>query len=103
MKISEIVIRNFRSLKDVTINPYQFNIFVGQNNHGKSNLFEAVEWFYNGKGNIQDIKHCQAAHSEDVEVEIEFSDVQLGIEQISNATNQEKLKKVWLFGISRDG
>jgi len=93
MKISEIRISNFRSLKYVVVTPHAFNIFVGQNNHGKSNLFEAVEWFYGGKGDIQELKHCDAG-SEDIEVEVTFSDAQEGIEQISNESNQTKLKKV---------
>lgn len=93
MRIDEITIKNFRSIKEATINPQRFNIFVGQNNHGKSNLFEAIEWFYTGKGNIQDIKHCDA-EDESIEVEIKFSGVQEGIKHISNSTNQEKLKKV---------
>ncbi len=94
MRIQKIKIKNFRSLQDVTISPEKFNIFVGQNNHGKSNLFEAVEWFYTGKGNFSDIKHCNAKEDEFIEVEIEFSDVQQGISQITHSDNQKKLKKV---------
>ncbi|USE34046.1 AAA family ATPase [Endozoicomonas sp. SCSIO W0465] len=94
MKIKEIKISNFRSIKEAKFTPSSFNVFVGQNNHGKSNLFEAVEWFYNGKGNIQEIRHCDSIAEEHVEVEIVFSDVQDGLAQISNETNQEKLRKV---------
>ena len=54
MKIKEIRINNFRSIKEVVVNPSRFNVLVGQNNHGKSNFFEAVEWFYGGKGNIDE-------------------------------------------------
>ncbi len=43
MRIEKITIKNFRSIKEAIINPQRFNIFVGQNNHGKSNLFEAIE------------------------------------------------------------
>jgi putative ATP-dependent endonuclease of the OLD family len=60
----------------------------------KLNLLEAIEWFYSGKGNIQEIKHCDASENEFIEVEITFLDVQEGIKQISNSTNQEKLKNI---------
>jgi predicted ATP-dependent endonuclease of OLD family len=94
MKISKIKINNFRSLRSVELRPSAFNVFVGQNNHGKSNLFDAVEWFYTGKGDLGDIKYCDADENEHVEVEIEFSGVQEGISYISNEVNQEKLKNI---------
>lgn len=94
MKIKEIRIKNFRSIKEVTVNPARFNILVGQNNHGKSNFIEAIEWFYNGKGNIEEIRHCDAASDEFIEVEVVFDDVQAGIPHISNETNQQKLRNI---------
>ncbi len=44
MRISKIVIQKFRSISDAEILPSEFSLFVGQNNHGKTNLFEAIEW-----------------------------------------------------------
>ena len=41
MKISKIKIANFRSLKKVEVTPSNFNVNVGQNNHGKTNFFES--------------------------------------------------------------
>ena len=32
-----------KGIKEANITPSQFNIFVGQNNHGKTNLFEALD------------------------------------------------------------
>ena len=59
MKISRIKIENFRSIKSTEFVTSDFNIFVGQNNCGKTNFFEAIEFFYNGgKGyNINDLKY----------------------------------------------
>ena len=91
MKISRLIIQNFRSIKSVDIEPNTFNIFVGRNNHGKSNIFEAVEWFYSGKGEIESIKRAGAGAEEDVLVEVEFSGVKASIGHISNADNQKKL------------
>ncbi|WP_168926775.1 ATP-dependent nuclease [Nitrincola schmidtii] len=94
MKIKAILIKNFRSIKDVVLTPSKFNILVGQNNHGKSNFFEAIEWFYNGKGDIFEIRHCDASSDEEVEVEIVFGDVQAGIAHITNEENQKKLRSI---------
>ncbi len=94
MKISKLIIRNFRSLRDVAFEPGGFNILVGRNNHGKSNLFEAVEWFYSGKGDLAELRHAGAAEDEEIVVEIQFSGVQAGLEQISNKDNQQKLKNI---------
>lgn len=94
MKISSITIKNFRSLRDVTFIPSGFNILVGRNNHGKSNVFEAIEWFYFGKGELTDIRHAKAPKDVEVVVEIDFSGAQAGLEQISNKDNQQKLKNI---------
>ena len=49
MKINKIRIKNFKSIEDEEIELTDFNTIVGQNNHGKTNLYEAIEWFYNSK------------------------------------------------------
>lgn len=94
MKISKLTIQNFRSLKEVEFSPGGFNILVGRNNHGKSNIFEAIEWFYSGKGDPNEIRFAGAALDDETVVEVEFSGAQLGISRISNAENQQKLKNV---------
>lgn len=94
MKISRLTIRNFRSLRDVAFEPSGFNVLVGRNNHGKSNLFDAVEWFYSGKGDVSELLHAGANEGEEIVVEIEFSGVQTGLEQISNKDNQQKLRNI---------
>lgn len=45
MKITRIRIENFRSIKETEFITSDFNIFVGQNNCGKTNFFEALEFF----------------------------------------------------------
>ncbi len=48
-----IRIENFRSLKDVTLELNDVNLFIGPNNSGKSNVFKALqflgEWLLTGK------------------------------------------------------
>lgn len=94
MQMSKITIDNFRSIKHAEIDVAEFNVFVGQNNHGKTNIFEAVEWFYSGKGDIREIRHNGCGNDDEVLVEIIFSDIQDGISRITNSDNQSKLKNI---------
>lgn len=48
MKIKRIKIENFRSIESSEFCTNDFNIFVGQNNCGKTNFFEAIQFFFNG-------------------------------------------------------
>lgn len=43
MYISNIEVKNFRSIKHATVPLTQLGVFVGQNNHGKTNFLEAIE------------------------------------------------------------
>ncbi len=43
MKIKELTIKGFRSLKDVTWKPGDLNVIIGPNASGKSNLLQALE------------------------------------------------------------
>lgn len=43
LRVSQISLKNFKSFKDITINPNtDFNIIIGENSAGKSSIFEAV-------------------------------------------------------------
>lgn len=75
MKINKIIVENYRSITKAEIDPNKFSVFVGQNNHGKTNLFEAIEWFYTAKSTSDSEKPMQDS-SEVVSVEIFFSDVE---------------------------
>ncbi|HEA70956.1 hypothetical protein LCGC14_1138150 [marine sediment metagenome] len=43
MQIDEIIIRNYKNFKDLTINLANFNLIVGENNIGKTNLVSAIK------------------------------------------------------------
>ena len=91
MKIKRISIENFRSIKHIDIIVSEFNIFVGQNNCGKTNLFEALEFFFNGyKGDIQELIFKRDSDIE-MSVEIEFSDIQDGLSRMQNERNKATL------------
>jgi putative ATP-dependent endonuclease of OLD family len=91
MLISNIKITNFRSVKAADFSPAPFNVFVGQNNHGKTNVFEAIAWFYDGGGSVGELSHGQKGL--EFSVEVEFSGVRAGIELMKNEGNKKTLKK----------
>src|SRR6201988_1240029 len=46
MKIKELVIKNYKSIKEIKIvNPNPFTVFVGANAAGKSNIFDCLEFY----------------------------------------------------------
>lgn len=98
MRISKITVENFRSIERVEMDANCFNVLAGQNNHGKTNLFEAIEWFYNGSGNLDDIRF-KHEHGRQVAVEVEYSDVQAGIAAVVNEATKARFEK---FADGRD-
>lgn len=49
VQLKKVRIRNFRSIVDETIHFDDFNIFVGLNDCGKSNVLKALNLFFNGE------------------------------------------------------
>ena len=47
MKILQIHIHNYRSIKDSVINMHDYSLLVGENNVGKTNIIDALRCFYN--------------------------------------------------------
>ena len=97
MQISKITIKNFRSIESAEISADRFNIFVGQNNHGKTNFFEALNWFFRGpvKGAGLDIIRFRGApENSEVSVEVEFTGAQDGVQKMKNETNKTKISNL---------
>jgi predicted ATP-dependent endonuclease of OLD family len=90
MKISRIKIENFRSIRHTEFNTTNFNIFVGQNNCGKTNFFEALEFFFNGLGKgitIDELRYKRDSQSE-ILVEVEFTGALEGASKMQNEKNK---------------
>ena len=96
MKISKITVTKFRSIHEASIDCKDFNVFVGQNNCGKTNLFEAVEWFYNGTTKSVNLKEISFGRNieNEIIVQIEFVGAQNGISKMKNEANGSKIKTV---------
>lgn len=76
MKIQSIRIKNFRTLKDVTIPFDSVTTFIGPNGAGKSTVLRALDWFFNGKLGSLTEKDCSFGASEEkIEVQVTFADL----------------------------
>jgi len=46
VKITKVFIQNYKSIKELEFTPNKgLNAFVGANSTGKSNIFDAINWF----------------------------------------------------------
>lgn len=90
MKITKIEVENFKSIKKYDFKVLDFNVFVGQNNHGKTNFFDAIDWFDSGK--IEPTDFYKYDKTLEIKVRVHFSDVQKGISEIKNQEYAKALK-----------
>ena len=72
MKIEKIVVHNWRSIKDLEVNFQDIMVFIGQNNHGKSNVLSSLLFFF---GEIACVDEDFNKESDELYVEITFSDL----------------------------
>ena len=76
MKIQSVRIKNFRTLKDVTIPFDSVTTFIGPNGVGKSTVLRALDWYFNGKPGSLTEKDCSfRATDEEIEVQVTFVDL----------------------------
>ncbi|CAB3646564.1 hypothetical protein LMG24238_00788 [Paraburkholderia sediminicola] len=76
MKIQSVRIKNFRTLKDVTIPFDAVTTFIGPNGAGKSTVLRALDWYFNGKPGSLTEKDCSfGVTTENVEVQVTFTDL----------------------------
>lgn len=95
MRITKITVKNFRSIENVDdLSIDSFNVFVGQNNHGKTNFFEAIEWFFTPLGDLLDICFMRDSTKE-INVEIEFSGIQKAFNLITNDKQKKSLSDMF--------
>lgn len=92
MKITRIEVENFRSIKNYDFEISDFNVFVGQNNNGKTNLFEALDWFDSGK--TDDSNFHNHVKENPISVRIHYTDVLESIENLENETYKTAIKNV---------
>lgn len=77
MQIKKIAIQNFRSIKYTEINCEPLIVFLGQNNHGKSNIFLALQFFFESSFKISQEDFFKYADTPNfLSVEIQFSELE---------------------------
>ena len=72
MKIRDVQIENWRSIRNVDLTFQDLMIFIGQNNHGKSNILSAVLFFF---GEIKPQELDFHNQTDELYVEITFDDL----------------------------
>lgn len=76
MRIKSVRIKNFRTLKDITIPFDSVTTFIGPNGAGKSTVLRALDWFFNGKLGSLSEKDCSFGEThEEIEVQVTFCDL----------------------------
>jgi len=88
VRITRICIKNFRSIEDVNISVNNLNVLVGQNNHGKTNFLNAINWFFAG-GSTE--AHKRKGVAVEPSVEMEFDGVQDALAKMKNEKNSKTL------------
>ncbi len=82
MIISHIKIHNYRSIKDVDFETRRMMVFLGPNNHGKSNILGAIEFALSTlvKVDAKDFFTCRDEHDKEncaneLWIELTFTDL----------------------------
>lgn len=94
MKIQKVKIHNWRSIKDITIIFEDTMIFIGQNNHGKSNVLSAILFFL-GQIGLDSLDFN--SDSTELFIEITFTDLDINdkitFKKYLTAENTIKVRK----------
>ena len=89
MKISKIEIENFKSIEKYDFEIADFNIFIGKNNHGKTNLFDALDWFDSGKTDDSNFRNHD--RNTPIKVRVHFKSVQSAIAAMSDGAYKSSI------------
>lgn len=94
MRLKRLKIANYRSIQETDVDLGCFSIFVGQNNHGKTNLFEAIEWFYTAKSSVPE-EHFLGNGENPISVELFFEEFETtDIEKLTTEANKTKIRNL---------
>ena len=103
MKLRWLHIQGFRSIRDIAFEIDDFLCFIGQNNHGKSNILQALDMFFSSgtRGVTPDIFFRSPTEAvKEVVIEARFEDLsQAEMEKLGPWTVDEVLtvsKKYWI-------
>jgi len=96
MKIKEMYIENFRSIDKLRIACSDFNILVGKNSVGKSNVLLAIDLFFNTSDKIlTEDMFCSFSENKDVII------IELTFDNLTEAERNGRLKKYVCTSLGR--
>jgi putative ATP-dependent endonuclease of OLD family len=77
MKLRQLLIHNYRSIRDLTLNVPDMLVLIGPNNHGKSNILRAIEFGLSAsaKPDREDFFACREDGDDELWVEMIFGDL----------------------------
>ncbi len=78
MKITRVIIRNWRSVKDADFEPADMTILVGANNAGKTNILSAINFLMGDRwpmpGNLLDSDFYLGDRKREIFIQLDFED-----------------------------
>ena len=89
MKITRIEVENFKSIERYDFEVDDFNVFIGKNNHGKTNLFDALDWFDSGKTASNFYRNNDSTLT--VTVRVHFNEAQEGLSSLPDGAYKTKI------------
>jgi len=92
MRITRIEVENFRSIEKYNFEIDFFNVFIGKNNHGKTNLFDALDWFDSGKTEGSNYRN----HDQNlaIKVRLHFKGAQLAINSLPDGQYKTAMQNI---------
>lgn len=72
MKFSNLLVKNFRALKEINIPLSNFGCLIGENNSGKSSVLQAILYFHSGASLPKSYWHDD---SQNIRIEILFTEI----------------------------
>ncbi len=93
MKINNLVVNNFRSIKNIKVNLNDFTMFIGANNSGKTNIIDALRIFYEKEIKFtpnKDLPKFSNSDNEDSWIEIEYT---LSDDEYNNLREEYKVNR----------
>lgn len=98
MKLSNVEIKNYKSIKYLGVHIDSLTAIVGKNNFGKSTILDAIQCFYGEK--TIDVDNFHLGTNEDIEIKITFDDITdsdiekcFGYKSMMDKTNMNIKKK----------
>lgn len=104
MKVEEVHIKYYKSLKDVHLRCGNLVAVIGENNSGKSNIIEALDLFFNpSKEKVSEGSYYEKDTSQPIEITVQFKELNTWEKEYLSrwiSADKLKIKRVFKWGDS---